>query len=81
MNQSRTYLIIPVSEVSKVDFSLVCETSPETLRKTNDNQKTFIKWEDEQPDFVSSLNDYEGPFSHEEILEILRRPEWNDPSE
>ena len=40
---SRKYLIIPVSEVSKVDFSQVCETSEATLRKSVDETKTFIK--------------------------------------
>ena len=33
MYESRQYLIFPVS---KVDFSLVCETSADTLRKSVD---------------------------------------------
>ena len=41
---SRKYLIIPTSELSKVDFSQVCETSIETVRKSVDETKTFIKW-------------------------------------
>ena len=45
MYDNRNYLIIPVSEVSKVDFSQVCETSPETLRKSVDETKTFVKWD------------------------------------
>lgn len=45
MYESRQYLIIPTSEVSKVDFSLVCETSSETLRKSVDGTKTFVKWD------------------------------------
>lgn len=45
MYDNRNYLIIPVSEVSKVDFSLVCETSPDTLRKSVDETKTFVKWD------------------------------------
>lgn len=45
MYDNRNYLIIPTSEVSKVDFSLVCETSPDTLRKSVDGTKTFVKWD------------------------------------
>ena len=48
---SRKYLIIPVSEVSKVDFSQVCETSEATLRKSVDETKTFIKWDGDDPSF------------------------------
>ena len=40
---SRKYLIIPVSEVSKVDFSQVCETSETTLRKSVDRNKNIYK--------------------------------------
>lgn len=45
MYENRNYLIIPVSEIPKVDFSQVCETSPDTLRKSVDGTKTFVKWD------------------------------------
>lgn len=45
MYDNRNYLIIPTTEVSKVDFSVVCETSAETLRKSVDGTKTFVKWD------------------------------------
>ena len=45
MYDNRNYLIIPITEVSKVDFSHVCETSTETLRKSVDETKTFVKWD------------------------------------
>ena len=72
----RTYLIIPVSELSKVDFSQVCETSAETLRKSVDETKTFIKWEGDEPSFVSNLTGTEGPYVKEEIITILATDVW-----
>ena len=45
MYDSRKYLILPVTELSKVDFSLVSETSADTVRKSVDGTKTFVKWE------------------------------------
>lgn len=81
MYENRNYLIIPVSEVSKVDFSLVCETSAETLRKSVDETKTFIKWDGEIPTFVADLVGAEGPYTHSEILEILNGAEWSAPME
>lgn len=82
MYEKRNYLIVPITEISKVDFTQVCETSLETLRKTVDGNKTFVKWEGEEiPKFVFEIVGYEGPFSHEKILEILSAPEWSIPME
>ena len=72
----RKYLIILTSELSKVDFSQVCETSVETVRKSIDEIKTFIKWDGDQPSFVSNLTGTEGPYTQEEILTILDTDAW-----
>jgi len=74
---ARKYLIIPVSEVSKVDFSQVCETSEDTLRKSVDNSKTFIKWDGDDPSFISSLSSTEGTYDHSQILTILNGDDWS----
>jgi|TARA_B100000900_G_scaffold323652_1_gene283226 hypothetical protein len=78
---ARTYLIIPTSELSKVDFSQVCETSADTVRKSVDETKTFIKWDDSEPSFVSSITGTEGPYTNEEILTILSTDVWTSPEE
>lgn len=44
MYSRREYVIFPVSEISKIDFNLVLENSAETLRRSVDGTKTFIKW-------------------------------------
>jgi hypothetical protein len=80
MYENRRYLIIPVTELSKVDFNQVGETSPDTVRKSVDGTKTFVKWDGEDPTFVSHLTDSEGPYTHEEILAILATSEWTDPN-
>ena len=76
---SRTYLIIQASDVSSVDFAAVCETSAETLRYSVDSTKTFIKWDGEQPAFVSELTGTEGPYTNAEIRTILATDVWTDP--
>ena len=45
MYSNRNFLIFPVTELPKVDFSQVCETSAETLRISTDGTKSFIKWD------------------------------------
>lgn len=75
---NRQYVIFNVSEINKVDFDSVMETSKNTLRKSVDGTKTFVKWEGEDaPTFIESLTTKEGPYSHEEIVEILSTEEWN----
>jgi len=80
---SRKYLIIPTSELPKVDFSQVRETSAETVRKSVDETKTFIKWDGDTspPSFILNLTGTEGPYTKEEILTILATDVWTSPME
>jgi len=81
MYENRSFAIFSTTEINQVDFSLVCETSADTLRKSVDETKTFVKWDGEQPEFVSTLTTLEGPYTYSEILEILSGAEWSAPME
>jgi hypothetical protein len=75
--EPKYYVIFNVSELDKIDFSQVFETSAETVRKSVDSTLTFVKYKDEEmPSSVASLETKQGPYSHEEILEILLTEEW-----
>ena len=78
--ETREYMIFNVSELPQIDFSQVLETSAETVRKSVDETKTFVKWDGEEPACVTSLTTKEGPYTHTEILEILSTPEWVVPN-
>jgi hypothetical protein len=78
--ENREYMIFNLSELPTIDFSQVLETSEETVRKSLDGTKTFVKWEGAEPSSVTNLQTKEGPYTHSEILEILSGPEWTDPS-
>jgi hypothetical protein len=82
MYESRNFAIFSTSEIDKIDFSSVCETSAETLRRSVDGTKTFVKWDGGvAPDFVSTLTTLEGPYTYTEILDILSGEEWTAPEE
>lgn len=82
MNNNREYMIFNVSEIDNVDFTQVLETSKETVRKSVDGTKTFVKWEGNTvPATVSSLTTKVGPYTHSEILVILATDEWTDPND
>jgi hypothetical protein len=78
---NRRYVIFSVSELNKIDFEEVLETSAETVRKSVDQTKTFVKWEGEAPASVQSLITQSKYYTHEEILNILSGQEWTAPRE
>ena len=78
----RNFMIFNVSELGSVDFSEVLETSQDTIRKSVDETKTFVKWEgDSVPPSVDSLTTKEGPYHYEDILTILATPFWTEPED
>lgn len=79
MYEDRNYVIFNVSELDQIHFDHVLETSAETVRKSVDGTKTFVKWEGEMPACVSGLTTKEGPYTHSGILEILSTEEWTAP--
>ena len=79
MYNQRNFIIFPTSELFKIDFSTVLESSEETVRRSVSGEKTFVKWDGEQPECIGLLTNTEGPYTYEEILSILETPEWNSP--
>jgi hypothetical protein len=72
-------MIFNVSELEQIDFTQVKETAIDTVRKSVDGTKTFVKWEGDIPQCVSDLTTKEGPYTYEEILQILSTIEWTYP--
>ena len=77
---NRKFMIFAVTELDQIDFTQVLETDAETVRKSVDGLKTFVKWDGAMPQCVQDLTTKEGPYTYEEILDILATPEWTDPN-
>ena len=78
---NRNFMIFNVSEINKINFDEVLESSPQWLRKSINNQKTFVKWDGNIiPNCIQSLTTSEGPYSYDEIINILETPEWLEPT-
>ncbi len=41
---NRKFMIFNVSELDQIDFTQVLETDIDTVRKSVDETKTFVKW-------------------------------------
>jgi len=78
--ENREFMIFNVSELDEIIFTEVLETSADTVRKSVDRTKTFVKWDGTTPECVANLTTKEGPYTYEEILVILATPEWTDPN-
>jgi hypothetical protein len=94
---NRRYVIFNVSELDKINFAEVLETSTETVRKSVDQTKTFVKWEfkneyvnaetnesiieEYTPQSIKNLITKSQYYTHEEILNILSGQEWTAPLE
>lgn len=76
---NREFMIFNVSELQDINFTEVLETSIDTVRKSIDEQKTFVKWDGVIPECVANLTTKEGPYTYDEIILILDTPEWTSP--
>lgn len=74
--ESRQYVIFDVSELDQIDFSQVLETSADTVRRSTDGTKTFVKWDGEVPPCVANLTTKGECLTHTEILAEMSTEEW-----
>lgn len=75
----RKFMIFNVMELNQIDFNEVLETSSDTVTKSVNQIKTFVKWDNLIPECVNNLTTKEGPYTYNEILEILNTNEWTVP--
>lgn len=77
----RKFIVFSVSELLKINFEEILETSSDTVRLSLDGTKTFVKWEGTTPQCVETLTTAEGPYTYQEMLQILNGSDWNDESQ
>ena len=75
----RRFVIFNVTELNKINFDQVFETDPNTVRKSVDKTKTFVKFDLPTPSSVASLTTKSQEYTYDEFLVILATPEWTAP--
>ena len=75
------YVIFDCSEIDKIDFTEVKETSKDTLRKSVNGKKTFIKFEGLIPSSINQLETKSNVYSQYQMLNILSTDEWTITTE
>jgi hypothetical protein len=76
---NRRFMIFNVSELNQIDFNQVFETAIDTVRKSVDETKTFVKYDIPQPSSVAALTTKSVEYTYDEIIQILAGPEWTSP--
>jgi len=77
--ENRHFVIFEVTELSLIDFNQVYETDADTVRKSVDRTKTFVKYDLPEPSSVTALTTKSQEYTYDEILQILNTPEWTEP--
>jgi hypothetical protein len=75
----RKYMIFNAVELNQIDFSQVEETSIDTVRKSINETKTFVKWDGDIPECIANLTTKEGPYTYNEMLDIITTDKWTIP--
>ena len=70
------FIIFNVSEINRIDFSQVMEDSAESLRRSVDGSKTFVKWIGETPGCIANLTTKSSQYSYDQMLTELAKSDW-----
>lgn len=68
------YVIFDIQNIDSIDFTKVEETSRDTLRISLNGLKCVLKFENETPDFLVGLQQY----NYQEIINIMHSNEWTN---
>ena len=77
MFENRVFIIISTVEIPLINFEEILFESYNDLILSVNKTKTILKWDGPTtPSFYNNLNTKEGPYTINEIIQILSTPEW-----
>lgn len=79
MFENRVFIIISTVEIPLINFEEILFESYNDLILSVNKTKTILKWDGPTtPSFYNNLNTKEGPYTIDEISQILTTPEWRE---
>jgi hypothetical protein len=77
MERELKYMILNANEVDAINFMDVMDQSAESLVRSKDGSKIYVKWErDDVPSSIAALTTKEGPYAASEMQAILQGSDW-----
>jgi hypothetical protein len=81
MYDNRVYIIISVVEFPLINFNETLIDSYSTIRLSVNGTKGLLVWDNSStPSFYNNLNTIEGPYTYNQIYDIMLTPEWYQES-
>ena len=82
---NRKYITFNVTEIDKVNFDQVEQSSAETTRRSIDGTLAFIKYDGNEPSSIAALTTKSKVYTYEQMMNILSTSAWvgtapNQPS-
>ena len=76
-----TYAVIELTDIDKIDFAQIGESSVFTIRKSLDDTQFIIKWlEGYIPTFITDASVVPvGTYNHEQALQLMGTAAWSEP--
>jgi len=80
MQNTKTYAVINLTDISLIDFSQIAQSSASTIRKSLDDTQFVIKWENGYtPTFITDGSVIPvGTYDHHAILELMSTDKWSE---
>ena len=76
--ENTKYMILDYSEIYSVDLNQIIQKNIQELRLSLDGTKTVVKWEGTTPSSVDALSSKQGPYTHDDILTIMKGGDWTE---
>jgi len=73
--ESRRYVVIDASDLSKVNFSEIEEDETTSLRYSIDERRVIVKYDGPQPSSISAIKN-KTVYTYREIITLLNSREW-----
>lgn len=73
--ESRRYVVIATTDLSKVDFSEVEEDDATPLRYSVDEREVVLKYDGPQPSSISAITN-KTVYTYSEIITLLNSRDW-----
>ena len=83
MHNTKTYVVVNITDLNLVDFVQVSESSASTIRKSIDETQFTLKWVDAHtPTFIiDGTITPVGTYDHHAMLELMATPAWTSEEE
>jgi len=73
---SKTYITIPVSELSNVNWSQVLNNDAANTKRNIAGDTAIVKWSGDMPSSIAAITGKGDALDYDSVLSLIQTPEW-----